>query len=30
LIKMWNEGRLSMKGKKEKMLLEKYNVTFEK
>jgi polar amino acid transport system substrate-binding protein len=29
LIKIWNEGRLSMKGKKEKMLLEKYKVTFE-
>jgi polar amino acid transport system substrate-binding protein len=29
LIKIWNEGRLSMQGKKEKMLLKKYNVTFE-
>jgi polar amino acid transport system substrate-binding protein len=29
LIKIWNEGRLLLKGKKEKMLLKKYNVTFE-
>lgn len=29
LIRIWNEGRLSMTGKKEIMLLEKYNVTFE-
>jgi polar amino acid transport system substrate-binding protein len=29
LIKVWNEGRLAMKGKKENMLLKKYNVTFE-
>lgn len=29
LIRIWNEGRLSMKGKREKMLLQKYNVTFE-
>jgi polar amino acid transport system substrate-binding protein len=28
LIRIWNEGRLSMKGNKEKMLLKKYNVTF--
>ncbi|MFT6925228.1 MAG: polar amino acid transport system substrate-binding protein [Psychromonas sp.] len=28
LIKIWNEGRLSLKGEKEKMLLSKYNVTF--
>ncbi len=29
LIKIWDEGRLSLKGKEEKMLLKKYNVTFE-
>jgi len=29
LIKIWNEGRRSMKGEREKMLLQKYNVTFE-
>jgi polar amino acid transport system substrate-binding protein len=29
LIKIWNEGRLSMKGKKETILLKKYNITFE-
>jgi polar amino acid transport system substrate-binding protein len=29
LIKIWNEGRLSIKGEKEKMILKKYNVTFE-
>jgi polar amino acid transport system substrate-binding protein len=29
LIKIWNEGRLSLKGKKEKILLKKYNVTLE-
>ncbi|SIS80734.1 substrate-binding periplasmic protein [Neptunomonas antarctica] len=29
LIRIWNEGRLSMKGKTEKMILKKYNVTFE-
>jgi len=29
LIKIWNEGRLSMKGEREKMLLQKYNVIFE-
>lgn len=29
LIKIWNEGRLSLKGEKEKMLLNKYNVTFD-
>lgn len=29
LIRIWNEGRLSIKGKKEKMLLRKYNVSFE-
>jgi polar amino acid transport system substrate-binding protein len=28
LIKIWNEGRLSMQGEKEKMLLKKYNVSF--
>jgi len=27
LIKIWNEGRLSLKGEKEKMLLNKYKVT---
>lgn len=26
LIKIWNDGRLSMKGKKEEMLLKKYKV----
>lgn len=29
LIRIWNEGRLSLKGKKEKMLLKKYNVAFK-
>lgn len=29
LIKIWNEGRLAMQGKKENMLLKKYNVTIE-
>jgi polar amino acid transport system substrate-binding protein len=29
LIKIWNEGRVLMKGKKENMFLKKYNVTFE-
>jgi polar amino acid transport system substrate-binding protein len=29
LIKIWDDGRLSLKGKKEKMLLRKYNVTFD-
>lgn len=29
LIKIWDEGRLSMKGNKERMLLEKYNLVFE-
>jgi polar amino acid transport system substrate-binding protein len=29
LINIWNEGRLSMKGKKEKVLLQKYHVSFE-
>jgi len=29
LIRIWNEGRLSMKGKKEATLLKKYNVTFK-
>lgn len=29
LIRIWNEGRLSIKGKKEKMLLRKYNVSIE-
>jgi hypothetical protein len=28
LIGIWDEGRLLMQGKKEKMLLEKYNVVF--
>ncbi|MFT6030789.1 MAG: polar amino acid transport system substrate-binding protein, partial [Oleiphilaceae bacterium] len=30
LITIWNEGRLSMKGEKEKMLFEKYKVIFQK
>ncbi len=29
LIRIWNEGRLSLKGEKENMILKKYNVTFE-
>lgn len=29
LIKIWDEGRLSFKGEKERVLLKKYNVTFE-
>jgi polar amino acid transport system substrate-binding protein len=29
LIRIWNEGRLSLKGKKETMLLKKYKITFE-
>jgi polar amino acid transport system substrate-binding protein len=29
LIRIWNEGRLSLKGTKENMLLKKYNVTLE-
>jgi polar amino acid transport system substrate-binding protein len=29
LIKIWNDGRLSMKGEKENLLLEKYKVRFE-
>lgn len=29
LIRIWNEGRLSLKGEKEKELLNKYNVSFE-
>ena len=29
LIKIWNEGRLSMKGKKETILLKNYNITLE-
>jgi polar amino acid transport system substrate-binding protein len=29
LIKIWNEGRLSLKGDKEEMLLKKYQVSFE-
>jgi len=29
LIKVWDEGRLSMKGEKERLLLQKYNITFE-
>lgn len=28
LINIWNEGRISMKGKKEQILLEKYKVAF--
>ena len=28
LIQIWDEGRLSMKGKNENMILKKYNVTF--
>ncbi len=28
LIRIWDEGRLSMKGEKEKRLLQKYQVTF--
>ena len=30
LIRIWNEGRLSMKGEKERAFLKKYNVSFEK
>ncbi len=29
LIQIWDEGRLSMKGKKEKKLLKTYNIIFE-
>jgi len=29
LIAIWNEGRLSMKGKQEEMLLSKYGIKFE-
>jgi polar amino acid transport system substrate-binding protein len=29
LIRVWNDGRVSLKGEKEKLLLKKYNVTFE-
>jgi len=29
LIRIWDEGRMSLNGKQEKMLLDKYNVTFE-
>lgn len=29
LIKIWNEGRLSLKGEEERMLLRKYKVTFD-
>ena len=29
LIQIWNEGRIAMKGEKETLLLQKYNVTFE-
>lgn len=29
LIKIWNDGRLSIKGEKQNLLLEKYKVTFE-
>ncbi|HDZ16626.1 MAG TPA: transporter substrate-binding domain-containing protein [Methylophaga aminisulfidivorans] len=29
LIQIWNEGRVAMKGEKETLLLQKYNVTFE-
>ena len=30
LIRIWNKGRLSINSKQEKMLLDKYNVTFER
>jgi len=29
LIRIWNEGRVSMRGEKEKLILNKYNVIFE-
>jgi polar amino acid transport system substrate-binding protein len=29
LIRIWNEGRISINGKEEKILLDKYNVTFK-
>ncbi|WP_235015204.1 ABC transporter substrate-binding protein [Oceanicoccus sp. KOV_DT_Chl] len=29
LIKIWNEGRVSLQGEKEKILLKKYNLTIE-
>jgi polar amino acid transport system substrate-binding protein len=29
LIRIWDEGRVSIDGKKEKILLDKYDVTFE-
>jgi polar amino acid transport system substrate-binding protein len=29
LIRIWNEGRISINGKKEEILFDKYNVTFE-
>jgi polar amino acid transport system substrate-binding protein len=29
LIRIWNEGRVAISDKEEKMLLDKYNVTFE-
>jgi polar amino acid transport system substrate-binding protein len=29
LIRIWNEGRISINDKEEKILLDKYNVTFE-
>ena len=28
LMRIWNEGRLSLKGERERLLLEKYNLTF--
>lgn len=30
LIKIWDEGRVSMKGEKEQVLLKKYGITFNK
>lgn len=29
LMRIWNEGRISMKGEKEKKLLKKYNISFD-
>ena len=29
LMRIWNEGRISMKGEKEKTLLKKYNISFD-
>jgi polar amino acid transport system substrate-binding protein len=28
-MRIWNEGRISMKGEKEKKLLKKYNISFD-